>query len=96
MVTIKSYFLSQNTEGKTYVSFELVGDIEVFQSNSGKFYADIKKCKMPTRLDEDTAKIMIGKVISGTIVKKDCAAYEYTIPATGEVVSLTHRYEYQP
>lgn len=96
MLTIKSYYLVQGPEGKSYINFELVGDIEIFQSNSGKFYADIKKCKMPTRLDEATAKLMIGKQISGTIVKKECAAYDYAIPATGEIVSLSHRYEYEP
>ncbi|RAJ04071.1 hypothetical protein LX64_02948 [Chitinophaga skermanii] len=96
MLTIKNYYLAQSGDGKQFINFELVGNIEVFQSNSGKFYVDIKKCKMPTRLDEATAKLMIGKQISGTIVKKECAAYEYAIPATGEVVTLTHRYEYEP
>jgi hypothetical protein len=96
MLTIKNYHLSQNAEGKPYINFELVGDIEIFQSQSGKFYADIKKCKMPTRLDEATARLMIGKEIPGTIVKKECAAYDYTIVATGEVVSLNYRYEYEP
>lgn len=96
MLTVKNYYFSQGLEGKPYINFELVGDIEIFQSNSGKFYADIKKCKMPTRLDEATAKLMIGRQISGTIVKRECAAYDYAIPGTGEVVTLTHRYEYEP
>ena len=97
MVTVKSYFLNQNNEGKTYVCLELIGEIEILQSKqSGKFYAAVKKCKIPTTIDEATAKLMIGREIGGTIAKKDCAAYDYTVHATGEVVTLTHKYEYQP
>lgn len=96
MVTVKSYFLNQNNEGKPYVCLELIGDIEILTSKAGKFYADVKRCKIPTRIDETTAKLMIGREIAGSIVKKECAAYEYTIVATGEVVTMNHRYEYEP
>jgi hypothetical protein len=96
MVTIKSYFLSQNGEGKTYVVLELIGELEILPSKSGKFYADVKRCKIPTRIDEATARLMVGKQIPGSIVKKECAAWEYTVPATGEVVTINYRFEYEP
>ncbi len=85
MVTVKSYFLNQTNEGKTYVCLELIGDIEILTSKAGKFYADVKRCKIPTRIDEATAKTYDRKGdFSRSIVKKECAAFEYTIVATGE------------
>ncbi|WP_217607387.1 hypothetical protein [Chitinophaga sp. GbtcB8] len=97
MVTIKNYFLNQNGEGKPYVCLELIGEIEILLSEkSGKFYADVKKCKIPTRIDEATARLMVGKQIAGSIVKKECAAWEYTVPGTGEVVTMNYRFEYEP
>jgi hypothetical protein len=30
------------------------------------------------------------------VVKVECEAYEYTIKETGEVVELSHRWEYRP
>lgn len=96
MVTVKSYFLNQSADGKTYVCLELIGEIEILLSEkAGKFYADVKKCKIPTRIDEATAKLIVGREIPGSIVKKECAAWEYTIPATGEVITIHHRYEYE-
>jgi hypothetical protein len=32
----------------------------------------------------------------GAIVKVECDSYEYTLPETGEIIHLTHRYEYSP
>jgi len=96
MVTVKSYFLNQSADGKTYVCLELIGEIEILISEkTGKFYADVKKCKIPTRIDEATAKLIVGREIPGSIVKKECAAWDYTIPATGEVITIHHRYEYE-
>ncbi|RBL93335.1 hypothetical protein [Chitinophaga flava] len=96
MVTVKSYFFNQSADGNPYICLELIGELEMLISEkSGKFYADVKKCKIPTRIDEATAKLIVGREIPGSIVKKECAAWEYTIPATGEVITMHHRYEYE-
>ncbi|UPK68301.1 hypothetical protein [Chitinophaga filiformis] len=96
MVTVKSYFINQSSEGKTYICFDLIGDMEVLTGKSGKLYVDVKKCSIPTRVDEATAKLMLGRQIAGSIVKKQCPPFEYTIPGTGEVVTIAHKYEYEP
>lgn len=96
MVTVKSYFISQNGNGKTSVYLDLVGDIEMLIGKTGRYYADVKKCSIPVRADEATAKLMIGRQISGSIVKKECAAFEFTIPATGEVITRTYKYDCEP
>src|SRR5690606_16708985 len=97
MVTIRNYQLHVNAEGKLFVSLELIGDAEIIQSKeTGKFYATVKRCFIPSTFDERTAKLMLGKEIAGNIVRKECTAYDYKVPSTGELISLTHQYEYVP
>lgn len=97
MVTIKNYQMHENAEGKLFVSLELIGDAEIIQSKeTGKFYATVKRCFIPSTFDERTARLMIGKEISGSIVKKECEAYDFKVPSTGELIALTHKYEYVP
>ncbi|RPE05803.1 hypothetical protein EGT74_25920 [Chitinophaga lutea] len=97
MVTIKNYQMHVNAEGKLFISLELIGDAEIIQSKeTGRFYVTAKKCFVPSTFDEITAKLMIGKEMAGNIVKKECSAYEYRVPGTGEIISLSHQYEYVP
>lgn len=97
MVTIRNYSVHENAEGKRYVSLELIGDVEMILSKqTGRFYATVKKCVISSSFDELTAKLMLGRNISGTIIKKECEPYPYTLAGTGEIVSLTHKYEYIP
>ena len=40
MVKVKAYHLRKNAEGQPYVSLELLGEVELVQSqNTGRFYA---------------------------------------------------------
>ena len=39
---------------------------------------------------------MIGQELEGDIKRIDCAAYEYTVPETGEVVMLEYTYQFVP
>jgi hypothetical protein len=43
-----------------------------------------------------TAQASIGKQLPGRIAKVPCAEYEYTIEETGEVITLSHHWEYLP
>lgn len=97
MVTITGYVLRQNKEGKTFVSLELSGDIEMIQSSSsGRFYMTAKRCSIPSTFTEETAKLLIGKTMSGRIDRVQTEAYEYTVKETGEVITLVHTYTYVP
>jgi hypothetical protein len=97
MVTIRNYSLYENEGGTKFVSLELIGDVELIQSQkTGSFYATVKKCYMASTFDEATAKLMIGRSIPGSIVKKQSDEYDYTMPETGEVIKLIHKYEYVP
>jgi hypothetical protein len=96
MVFVKDYHLREGEKG-TYVSLELMGDIELVQSqNTGRFYATARRCFMLSTFDEATAQLLIGKEIPGHIVRVQSEQpYDFTLES-GEVISLSHRYEYVP
>jgi hypothetical protein len=97
MVTITGYALRQSNDGRQFISLQLQGDIEMVQSmQTGKFYATSKRCSITSTFTEDVAKGLIGTRMPGTVERVQCDAYDYTVPETGEVVSLAHRYEYVP
>ena len=97
MVTIKGYQEVAKEDGTSFISLELNGSLELVQSaNTGKFYATIRKCKIPSTFDEATAKTMVGQQIPGDIVRVSCESYEYISKTTGEVLELQHTYAYQP
>jgi len=96
MVTVSKIHLRDGEKGK-YVSLELSGDMELVQSsNTGRFYATARRCFMFSTFDEQTARMMVGKQIPGSIVRVPCDPYDYTIPETAEVIKLGYRYDYTP
>jgi hypothetical protein len=97
MVTISAYHVRQNQDGKSFITLELLGDVELIQSsNTGAFYATAKKCTISSTFPEEVAKTLIGKQLKGRIERVQCEPYEYTVKETGEVVTLTHTYSYSP
>lgn len=97
MVTVKAYHVRKTTEGKSYISLELTGDLEMVQSqNTGRFYATQRKCFIYSTFDEPTARLMVGKTMTGSIIRTSCEPYEYTVPETGEIITLAYRYSYVP
>jgi hypothetical protein len=96
MVTVKNVHLREG-EKKTFMSLELVGDVELVQSqNSGRFYATVRRCFMSSTLDEETAKGLIGTKFKGNIIRVEADPYDFTLPESGEVIQLSHRWDYVP
>lgn len=97
MVKVKGYREVEKQDGTTFISLELNGGLEMVQSsNTGKFYATVRKCSIPTTFDAVTAESLIGQELKGEIVRMQCDPYEYVSPTTGEVMTLQHTYAYQP
>ena len=96
MVTVTNYAQKKNSDGKKFFSIELTGEVEFAQSQQGRPYATARKCFMSTTFDEATCKSLIGKQMAGNIKKIPVEEYEYTVPKTGEVITLDFRYEYSP
>jgi len=95
MVRVSNYECRNTQDGKQFFVLILQGDVELVQSNeTGKFYATVKKASLPCTFDELICQALIGKELAGSIDKVECEPYEYTNTNTGEVLYLTHRYEY--
>lgn len=97
MVKIIGTKVSHKKDGKPFVSLKLQGTPEFVQSQqTGKMYLTAKTCSIASTFDEATAESLVGKELPGTIERVPSEPYEYTIEATGEVITLSHRYEYCP
>lgn len=97
MVTIKSFRKNKATDGREFISLELQSGVEAIQSlKTGKMYLSVRKCFISTTFDEQTAEALVGSKMEGTVSRVLCDPYDYTIKATGEVIQLTHSYQYEP
>ena len=78
-----------------FSTLELQGGIEMVKSQeTGKFYITARKASISSTFDERTCQALIGTELPGAVKKVDCEEYEYTIKDTGEVITLSHRFEY--
>ena len=97
MVTIIDAVQRKGKDGKPFMALILQGGVEMVQSQTtGKFFATAKKCSIASTFEEKEAKAMIGCQINGIIGRVECEPYDYTVKATGEVITLAHTYEYIP
>ena len=95
MVRIVNYQKRTTEEGKEFFTLELQGGIEVVKSQeTGKNYITARKASMSCTFDEFTCQSLIGTELPGSVQKVNCEEYKYTIKETGEIISLSHRFEY--
>ncbi|MRX64375.1 hypothetical protein [Maribacter luteus] len=96
MVTVKDYKKRESKKGDEFYVLVLQGSVVPVKSQStGRTYLTAKTCTVSSTFDEETCKGIIGMQFPGQIVKVETDAYAYTIPETGEVIELSHRWEYQ-
>lgn len=95
MVTVIDCVTRTSNDGNVFVAFILQGELEVLTSKAGNLYVAARKTSIPSTLDLDNAKMMIGKTLPGTIEKVECPAYEH-VNSDGELVHLNHRWQYVP
>jgi hypothetical protein len=97
MVKVTGYNIRERKDGTTFVTLELTGGLELVQSETtGKFYATIRKCNIPSTFSEQIAKMMVGTEIEGEVVRIAVDPYEFVNPKTGELITLQHSYAYRP
>jgi hypothetical protein len=97
MITVKSAVERIGKDEKTFIALELNGDIELVQSqNTGRFYATVRRCFISSTFDQQTAKQFLGKQLPGSIVRVETESYEFVVPETGEEITLSHSWVYQP
>jgi hypothetical protein len=97
MVTVLNYVERKSSDGRTFNSLILQGGVEpVLSEQSGRYYRTSRQASVTTTLDEKTCQNLIGTQLRGRISRIQCDPYEFAIPETGEVITLTHRWVYNP
>jgi len=95
MVTVIETAVRENGEGETYVALKLQAELEMIQSNkTGRFYATARTCWISSTFTEEVAETIVGSKMPGRVVKQVTEAYNYTVPQTGEVIELSHKWVY--
>ncbi len=95
MVTITNFYEVERKDGTKFISLELTGQAELIQSqNTGKWYATVRRCRIPSTFDANIAQTMIGQRLPGEILRTICDPYDFTNSRTGEVMRLQHSYAY--
>lgn len=96
MVTIKDYKKRESKDGDEFFVLILQGGVMPVKSQqTGKMYFTVKTCSVPSTFDEETCQQLIGSQFPGHIMRVETDPYEFTIEETGEVIELSHRWEYQ-
>ena len=97
MVTVTGYAERVRKDGSTFIALEITGGVELIQSKeTGRFYATVRKCSIPSTFDANIAQAMIGQKIEGDIVKVIVEPYDFVNPRTQEVMRLQHGWAYRP
>jgi hypothetical protein len=97
MVTISGFAERESANGKKFYALLLQGGMEmVLSEESGRYYATAKQASIASTFDEATCKAMVGSKLPGRITRVKCDPFDYTIRETGEVISLSHRWAYDP
>lgn len=93
MVYVENYAVRENRDGEKFYALIVSGGLEILKSSKGKQYATLRRCSVPSTLNEEACKSIIGSQLPGTIKKVDCDPYDF-VTKTGETISLNHTYEY--
>ncbi len=97
MVTISGYAERESADGKKFYALILQGGIEmVLSEESGRYYATSKQASITSTFDEATCKTLVGTKLPGKISRVQSDPYDYTVKETGEIITLTHRWAYNP
>jgi len=95
MVTVKEIKKAKNSKDEEFYGLIVQsGAVSVKSKKTGRVYFTAKTAFVATTFDEETASSMIGMEFEGSIRKVPTDPYNYTIEETGEIIELSHRWEY--
>ena len=95
MVTIVDVKERTSQNGNSFMALIVQNELVLVTSKSGNVYVAAHRASIPCTLDFDTAKMMIGKELPGTIEKVECESFEQ-VNTDGEIVHFNHRNQYVP
>ncbi len=95
MVKIVDFKTYQKEDGSEFCALVVQGGIEAIRSKETKrMYFTARTVNVPCTFSETTCEALIGTDFPGSIQKVEVEPYDYMVPDTGEIIELTHRYEY--
>lgn len=95
MVKIVDYKTYQKEDGTEFYALVVQGGVEVVQSKeTNRTYLTASTVSVPCTFNEITCQSLVGQDLPGGIRKVEVEPYDYTIPETGEVITLTQRRQY--
>ncbi|MFD0762720.1 hypothetical protein ACFQZW_11565 [Lutibacter aestuarii] len=95
MVKIVDYKTYQKEDGTEFHALVLQSGVEAVKSReTGRTYLTARSARIACTFDEETCASLKGTELPGSIKKVQVESYEYAVPTTGEIITLSHRYEY--
>lgn len=95
MVTIVDYKTYEREDGTEFNILIVQGGVEAVTSQTtGKSYLTARTARVSSTFNEITCKGLVGTQLPGAVKKVKTEPYEFTVEDTGEILSLSHRYEY--
>jgi len=95
MVKIVDFVKRTNKEGEEFNALILQSGIELVKSHeTGRWYATAKKTSITSTFDDAMCQSLIGTQIPGSVQRVECDPYPFTVRDTGEVLTLTHRWQF--
>jgi hypothetical protein len=95
MVTIVDFAKRINSEGVEFNSLILQGGVELVKSRqTGNYYATAKRTSISCTFDDAMCQGLIGTQLPGSVQRVDCEPYDFVVPDTKELITLTHRWVY--
>jgi len=95
MVTIVDFKTYQREDGTTFNSLVVQGGVEAVKSQeTGKTYLTARTARVSCTFNESMCETLKGTQLPGNVKKVEVEPYEYAIPNSGEILTLTHKFEY--
>jgi len=95
MVTIVDYKTYQKEDGTDFQVLIVQGGIEAVKSKaSKKTYLTARKANLPCTFNAITCETLLGTQMPGSVHRIEVEPYQYLIPESGEMITLSHHYEY--
>jgi hypothetical protein len=95
MVKIVDFVKRTGRDGKEFNALILQSGIELVKSReTQRWYATAKKASITSTFDDAMCQSLIGQEIPGSVQRIETEPYEFTLRDTGEVLTLTHRWQY--
>ena len=96
MVRINDFHKRTSKDGREFFTLDITGEVEfVVSKTTGSVYATQFKGSITTTFDEATCRNLVGRMFPGNVERIQVEPYDYTT-ATGEVITLSHKYRYNP